>query len=383
MKIISIWDSRFASEYNFEFRLVELNHSLFTFAQNYEKFDDNPLILQDWMHSIEDPNYLVKFLSKNRKISSYISRKNYYRNVKRNIKIIKPDIVICNFGQIGAEFANFCNRNTIPLVVLFYGHDISAALKNKRWRRKYRVFKGITGTLIVLCEEAKRRLINLGCKPSDIIIWNLPIVFDFPEATKVQSDQIRLITAGRFIEKKGYPILFEALKKVKDNGLNFVIEIFGYGSNFSEIQELANRYDLEGNITWRVGLGGSTFKIEFYEALDNSDIFLLCAVAASDGDDEGGPSLSLVMAQAKGIPVITTDFPGHEISITHGKSGFICNGDISEEMSEYISRYVGNFAEYREIGKAGAIKARKEFDFINQVEKFESILKSSIEKIKD
>ena len=32
---------------------------------------------------------------------------------------------------------------------------------------------------------------------------------------------------------------------------------------------------------------------------------------------------------------------------------------------------------------AQAIKARKEFDYINQVEKFESILKSSIEKIKD
>ena len=38
MKIISIWDSRFASEYNFEFKLVELNHSLVTFAQNYEKY---------------------------------------------------------------------------------------------------------------------------------------------------------------------------------------------------------------------------------------------------------------------------------------------------------------------------------------------------------
>ena len=64
MKIVSIWDSRFASEYNFEFRLVELNHTLVTFAQKYEKFDDSPLLLQNWMHSLETPNYLGKLFPK-------------------------------------------------------------------------------------------------------------------------------------------------------------------------------------------------------------------------------------------------------------------------------------------------------------------------------
>lgn len=381
MKIVSIWDSRFASEYNFEFRLVELNHTLVTFAQKYEKFDDSPLLLQNWMHSLETPNYLGKLFPKRNKIAAYIARKEYYRAVKSSVKRIEPDIVICNFGQIGIEFVKFCKRNKIPLVVIFYGHDISAAIKSKRWQRKYRVYREITGTLIVLCEEARKRLINLGCEPEDIVIWNLPIVFDFAQATKIQTGKIQLITAGRFIEKKGYPILFEVLSKVKSKNLNFQIDIFGYGSNFPEVQELANSYDLEDNITWKVGLGGSAFKIEFYKALDSADLFLLCAVAASDGDDEGGPSLSLVMAQAKGVPVITTNFPGHEISITHRESGFICNDDISVEMSDYILNYVDKYVEYREIGRAGAEKARKEFDFADQVNKFEYILKTSTQKI--
>jgi glycosyltransferase involved in cell wall biosynthesis len=381
MKIISIWDSRFASEYNFEFKLVELNHSLVTFAQSYEKFDNEPLLLQNWMHSIEPPNYLRKFFSSPNKISSYVLGRNYYRAIKRHVKKNKPDVIICNFGQIGIEFVKFCKRNQIPLIVLFYGHDISAAIKSKRWQRKYRIYRDMPGTLIVLCEEARRRLVNLGCEPDDIEIWNLPIVFDFPEATNIKSNRIRLITAGRFIEKKGYPILFEALNKLKKKDIKFEIEIFGYGSNLSEIQALSNRYDLEGNIIWRVGLGGSAFKVEFYKALDDSDIFLLCAVPAANGDDEGGPSLSLVMAQAKGIPVITTNFPGHEISVLHGVSGFICEGDISEEMANYISSYADSYAEYRKIGKAGAINARNEFDFANQVEKFEKILETTIEKL--
>ena len=89
-------------------------------------------------------------------------------------------------------------------MVIFYGHDLSTALHSKRWRKKYQKLLYSGDCLLVLCEDAKQRLIELGCNGNKIVIWNQPVKLkNFKVGTwNLNSNQIHLITSSSFVEKR-------------------------------------------------------------------------------------------------------------------------------------------------------------------------------------
>ena len=178
--------------------------------------------------------------------------RNIYRALRDNfyadaIKENKVSVIHAHFGQVGADIADLAKRLDIPLVVTFYGVDISRLVKEKRWIKAYQRMFEVKGRFIVLCEEAKARLERIGCPSKKIRVADcLNDLAPFAYKERKPGAHVKLLITARFVEKKGYPILFEAMSMLLTKGRDIRLTVIGYGNE-------AQKRTLSGHIQ-RFGL---------------------------------------------------------------------------------------------------------------------------------
>ena len=378
MRILSVWDRHFSSEKIIESGLRDRGHQVYSVARRLvmDEVSLDPWVSSQKTESLDDQDGTKIY----EKFLRLISLLRFLGFVRKRIRLIKPEILICHFGQTGSRFIRMANRLQIPIVILFYGHDISAALTSKRWVRKYAKFSKYPCTLIVMCEEAATRLHEFGCQPEKIKCWNLPInleAFPFGERTP-PIGRVKALTCARFVEKKGYPTLLSAMSILREEGIEVELHALGYGGNFEMLVQLSKKLKIDDLIVWHRDYTGDRSRVKYLELLRNSDVFLIAAERAMNGDDEGGPPLSVISAQATGIPIISTKFTGFEITIEDGKTGFLCSPPVDISMASQVKNFIKNPQPFFAVGVAGAARARQEFDFARQSDKLVKLLHGAL-----
>ena len=280
----------------------------------------------------------------------------------------RVDLIHAHFGTTGARLVPTLARVGLPTVVSMYGSDISASVRSPRWVRRYRRMFPVVDRIIVLCETARQRLIDLGCPPEKIIIWNLPAgIESYPLLEPRNGPQVRFLTAARFVEKKGYNILLPAFRRLVDDGVDCFLTIVGYGSDGDRITRQMESPGLQERVAIHDTRSVGNFSEFYHGKLRDSDIFVLPSITAANGDDEGGPSLTLVCAQAAGRPVICTPFPGSEISVHEGTSGLYCRENDVDSLYERM-KYLGARPEMWEaMGRRGHQVVQENFGKDNQI----------------
>jgi glycosyltransferase involved in cell wall biosynthesis len=102
------------------------------------------------------------------------------------------------------------------------------------------------------------------------------------------------------------------------------------------------------------------------------------STVAPDGDDEGGPALTVVCAQAAGVPVVVTPFPGAERSVIDRHSGLLCEYDPAGLRDRFIE-LIEDPELSATIGRGGANVVREEFSLETQVAALERIYQCAVE----
>lgn len=323
---------------------------------------------------------------------SALQRKFFWRRFnlfcEERCAATSPDLIHIHFGTTGARLLPFLRRTSLPVIVSFYGMDASEVLKSPKMRRQYQeLFERVQG-ILVLCEAVKQRFVSLGCDPEKIKIWNLPAgVEDYPyEPRKTDPLVPRFFIAARFVEKKGYPFLLEAYDRILVSGRRATLTMMGYGPLKPNLDSLQEKYRKagDGDVVRLIDTElRPDFSTIFREELSRHDIFVLPSTTAANGDDEGGPALTLVCAQAAGLPVICTPFPGSELSVRNGESGLICETDNSRSLEEKM-RYLMDHPElWNSLGKKGSELVRAEFSYHGQLDKLWNYYLAVVAKPKD
>jgi colanic acid/amylovoran biosynthesis glycosyltransferase len=278
-----------------------------------------------------------------------------------------PDVIHAHFGMAGARFAAAAGkRSPAPLVTTFYGADVSQCLRDPRWLARYTRLFEIGSAFIVLTDSVVPRLVDAGC-PSELIrVWNIGIDFSlYPRRDRQPSaDSVRLLCAARFVEKKGHSTLLRAVARLRQE-TDVRLTLMGYGPLLPHILSLAEDLGLTPYIRVVDTSGRSDFDELFANALVNHDVFALPSTTATDGDDEGGPALTVVCAQASGMPVVVTRFAGAERSVAHGVTGRLCDDDpesLATELAALIDDPIGAHS----IGRAGSEHVREAFSLDRQ-----------------
>ncbi len=131
------------------------------------------------------------------------------------------------------------------------------------------------------------------------------------------ADPIRLVSVGRAVEKKGFDTLLEALADLPDH-LHWRWTHIGNGPLLASLRHRAVALGLADRIAWR----GAQAHDAVIEAYRTSDLFVLPARAARDGDRDGLPNV-LMEALLLGLPCLATSAGAIPELIEHGVTGHL------------------------------------------------------------
>ncbi len=270
-------------------------------------------------------------------------------------------LVHAHFGTTAARTVGILETTGLPGVVSLYVVDASAALRDPRSRKPYRRMYDAYSRFLVLSEVVRDRLVADGCPAGKISVFNLPARIErYPYRERGTDGPVRFITAARFVEKKGYDLLIPAFARLVEGGLDARLTAIGYGTLKGHIEGDIERLGLQDRVRLHdTGLSGDFHEL-FSSELERHDIFVLPSIAAPNGDDEGGPSLCLVCAQAAGLPVVCTRFPGSEISVVEDVSGLYC-GETEDSLLDTMRRLAKRPRDWTAMGRAGHRQVVEQF----------------------
>lgn len=116
-----------------------------------------------------------------------------------------------------------------------------------------------------------------------------------PAITKTENDSYTITAVGSLIPRKGFDILIKAFAKSALTDKNVVVNIYGKGASKNELEELIVKSDLVG----KVNLCGQKNKDSVYEALRNSNLFVLSSRQETF-------SVAIIEATGNGVPAVAT-----------------------------------------------------------------------------
>ena len=101
---------------------------------------------------------------------------------------------------------------------------------------------------------------------------NLPSVV--PSKEKIDIEHIRVFVANNFVERKGYYVLFEALKKLQNasNAERFIFDIAGHGELYDKYVEEAKQIDLA------INFHGWSELAEYTRLINNCDVYIHASI---------------------------------------------------------------------------------------------------------
>jgi glycosyltransferase involved in cell wall biosynthesis len=225
----------------------------------------------------------------------------YAASLKKLLKELRPDVVHAHFGTAGVIAELALRDLATPLVVTFYGHDISHLPLQRGWPEHYRrLFQRARG-VTVLSADMRTQALTLGACPAETHVIHLARAVDqLPFAPRPGRIQ-RWLSIGRLFEKKGFEDTIRAFARLRDKHVESQLEIIGEGPLFPALRALVDELGLGGSVRLRGAQPASTV----VQALTECDAFVLCSKTARNGDKEGTPTV-LIEAQAIGRPCVST-----------------------------------------------------------------------------
>ena len=129
---------------------------------------------------------------------------------------------------------------------------------------------------------------------------------DWPFREKQTFQEVpELLFVGRFVAKKGIPLLLEALALLLQRGRRLRLTLVGSGPMEAELRQQSEQLELQTHLEW----AGVLERREVGGRLRKADVFCLPSIEQTDRNQEGIPNV-LVEAMAVGVPVVGSQTGG-------------------------------------------------------------------------
>jgi glycosyltransferase involved in cell wall biosynthesis len=199
--------------------------------------------------------------------------------------------------------------------------------------------------------QAKIQLVHHGV---DLQVFS-PLPVEPPPPAAPEPSLI--LTVGRLVEKKGFPVLLEAYQRLKLDGIAFRALVYGDGPLCQELSALLDQYDLDD----RVDLVGARVQQEIIPMYQKAAVFALTPAITDDGDRDGIPNV-LVEAMACGLPVVTTAVAGIPELVIHNHNGLLFQPHDAQGIAAGLAALLGDQDLCRRLGQAARRTVMECFD---------------------
>jgi colanic acid/amylovoran biosynthesis glycosyltransferase len=265
------------------------------------------------------------------------------------------DIVHCQFGHNG-KLGAILKRLGLQkrLVVTFHGYDIRAAIDSGG--ALYGELWDQADCLIAISKYNHDHLLRFGGDPKKIVYHPVGIDcsrFVYRPRAAGQGQPIRLLSVARLVQEKGLEFGIRAVNRLMKETpeLQIRYDIIGEGRLRGHLQHLLHELGLVG----QVRLLGAKTQGEVIQALLESDILLAPSLA------EALP-VSLMEAQAVGLPVVATAVGSVDQIVQHGKSGFLTPPSDIPALCGHLSDLIQHPEIRAEMGRCGRAHVEQHYD---------------------
>ena len=295
-----------------------------------------------------------------------------YKKIRKIIQEFKPDIVHTHASKSGFIGRLAASKEKVPVIVhTFHGHVFHSYFG----KTKTSIYKSIerrmakkSDAVITISKKQKEEICNeFGIvKPDKARI--IPLGFDL---SKFRENQVELRTEfrskfeigekdlaigiiGRLAPIKNHMLLINsAFEIAKDSDQNLKIVIIGDGQLRIDLETTCN--ELNKTLGYKAFLFTSWIKnIEL--ALAGLEIVALSSL------NEGTP-VSLIEAQAAGVPVISTNVGGVRDIVLNGETGIIVDSFEVNKYAESLKMLVESKEIRLKMSQNGWNHVREEFSY--------------------
>jgi colanic acid/amylovoran biosynthesis glycosyltransferase len=294
----------------------------------------------------------------------------YYQELRR----AAPSIVHSHFAPVAVRYRALRTlareRFGCPTVCSFYGYDLLGLMPGRKWPG-FELLLGEETAFIVQGPRMAEHLARLGCNPSKIYVNPLGIDLRlFPErTTRYEGGCFRVLTVGRFVEKKGIEDAVRAVVLAHRKGVNITLTIAGDGELRSGVEGLIAAEGAADFIRLLGTVDYSTLCQLYY----SHDVCLQPSVTAADGDTEGGANMCIIEAMASGLPVVATHHADTSSTVAEGTTAFLADEHRPEQLAEALVELAGNVNLWGSFSRNGRRRACQLFDAHQQASELESI----------
>lgn len=311
--------------------------------------------------------------SMQRSIHPYNDRKAY-REVRSLIRGFRPDIVHTHASKAGMIGRMAALQEKVPVIVhTFHGH----VFQNYFSRVKTGVFKQLERSLakrssavIAISElqhhelsevhrvvpKHKLHTIRLGFELERFVHHREERRAAFRRQWQLADDTIAVGIIGRLAPVKNHRMFIDTLVQLRAMSPRRIVGfVIGDGELRTSIEEYAISRGLS------IGKGEQPSDLVFTSWITDISIALpgldlVCLTSLNEGTP-----VSLIEAQAAGIPVLSTDVGGVRDVIADGESGFIVPTNDSAALAKHIAALSADTEARKGLGEKGVAHANAHF----------------------
>lgn len=305
---------------------------------------------------------------------------NLYRKGKINSSTLflglqlskEPDVSVTHFGnnfEVGTELKRYFFPK-MKNVIVFHGHDVSSYVKINGWENYRGAANYIDSAICVnkiWAEEIKK---NTSIR--DVRTVYLGTGYEpLNRKSNGDKDVFSIVFVGRFVEKKGFETLYQAIKKLRVTLRRpFRVHCVGDGPLYNQFRKRAAAEGLDETFVFY----GSKQKSFVLQLMRECDLLVAPSRTAENGDSEGLPVV-LMEAMMAGIPVLSTYHSGIPELIEHQKTGLLVAENDVLQLEEGIIFAANNPEVMHEISSKAYAHVQEAHNEATQVQKFTACLR--------
>jgi rhamnosyl/mannosyltransferase len=168
-----------------------------------------------------------------------------------------------------------------------------------------------------------------------------------------------IVSTGRLVPYKGYPVLLEAMKSVDGE-----LIIIGDGADRERLQDLAKANGVADRVTFKGFLSRDEIKLHFHAA----KVFALASISSAEAF-----GIVQIEAMACGVPVVNTRLPTAVPNIArHGIEGLTVTPGDAGQLADALNQLLCDMAKAAAMGAAARKRCEAEYSravFLSRVRK--------------
>jgi glycosyltransferase involved in cell wall biosynthesis len=337
----------------------------------------------------ENSTYIAEKYGVNPLLISEMQREPNFKNDRKALKKLKeiiltyqPDIVHTHASKAGALGRKAAFDCAVPIVVhTYHGHVFHSYFN--WWKTKLyqaiekRLAKKTTGIIAIselqkndlalkykICKLEKIEIINLGLDLGPFNENKTDNRNKTRSAFGLNDSEIAIAIVGRLAPIKNHDLFLKCASVIHEKTSKKVVYfIVGGGEEFTSIEEKVNALKAKGidirMTSWIKDI--NTF---------NAGMDILCLTSKNEGTP-----VSLIEAQAAGIPFVATKVGGIKDIVSENNTGYLVDLNDSDAFIEKLLHLIENENKRQEMSQKGWSFVQEKFQYKTLIAKTDSYYK--------